>query len=454
MKLTVIACSVMLSATICFGSFFGVVCSTDNRFATGPNNSHKLAYFTEENLELERNAVTLVFQSQESIYLCVSGNGNPDHPWSRPIAYYPGKDPAITCGEDIKPHLVWVMTDTANRRLNIFYRNLDYQMVPINVSGSNQDCYHPDVWADGSGFAHIVWEEEVAPAGKQIYYRKADTNGVSGEKFQVSNGFGFCGRPAIQRFGNEICVIWEQYDPTQPYWFRIMRRRQVNGIWLAEEVLAQNRQPLAHPSLDFSLGGEHFSACWDMTTCQDMNHVSNQEVFFYGGNPGGGFPTPGASTAPVMTTIEDEYSLYLWEEDSAGVKDIYADMYCHYRGWYYRGSLRRFLGLDEAIYAPSSLGWVAVWTQGDSAPYKVMWCEFWPPVGTAEPVAPRTTRLKSTITNNLLKILDADQPSYLLNITGRKVLCLSPGTNDITGLKPGIYYLQTGKHRERLIVVR
>jgi len=452
--MAVIACSIMLTATICFGWFFGVVCSTDNRFATGPNNSHKLAYYREENLELERDAVTLVFQSQESIYLCVSGNGNPYHPWSRPIAYYPGKDPAITWGGDNKRHLVWVMTDTANRRLNIFYRNLDYQMLPINVNGSNQDCFHPDVWADGSGFAHIVWEEEVSPAVKQIYYRKADTNGVSGEKFQVSNGLGFCSRPAIERFGDEICVIWEQYDPTQPHWFRIMRRSQVNGIWQAEEVLAQNRQPLAHPSLDFSPGNEHFSVCWDMTACQDMSHVSNQEVFFYGGNPGGGFPTPGASRAPVMTTIEGEYSLYLWEEDSAGVKDIYVDLYSFTNGWCRLGSLRQLLYLNEAIYAPSCPGWVAVWTQGDSAPYKVMWSECCPPLGTAEPVALGTTRLKSTITANLLKIPDPDQPSYLLDITGRKVLCLSPGTNDITGLKPGIYYLQTGKHRERVIVVR
>ncbi len=443
MKLTV--GSVMLTVSLCLGQYqFGVVCSTDNRFATGPNNSHKLA-FSSEILDPARDTVTLVFQSQESIYICFSGNSAPN-PWSRPVAYYPGNEPAIAYGGDGNRHLVWVMIDTITRALNIFYRVLEYRMLPINVSFSGNNCHYPDVFADEQGVAHIVWAESLS-GSSQIYYQKADVNGRIGERFLVSSSGGYCLFPSIEKFGDTITVIWQEYEPSQPQPYSIVCRRQVNAVWLPENILAQSGEPLAHPSLDFSPGNEGISACWD------FEDGGNLEVRFYGGNPGGGFSTPGASTAPVMATVGGVWSYYFWEEEAAGVKDIYSHFYYFMSGWS-RGSLRQLFMLNEPVYAPNCLGALVVWTQGESAPYKVMWGFFGYPISIAEPVEPRNARLKSTIASNLLKIPDADRSSYLLDITGRKVMRVQAGTNDLTGLKPGIYYLQIGKYRGRLIVVR
>jgi len=60
-----------------------------------------------------------------------------------------------------------------------------------------------------------------------------------------------------------------------------------------------------------------------------------------------------------------------------------------------------------------------------------------------QPAAVPAARPAATIVRNVLALPDAPHAatSTLLSIDGRRVLSLRPGTNDISGLAPGVYYL-------------
>lgn len=428
---------------------FGCIGSTDVQYATGPNNSHKLA-FRSEIFEPAIDTITLVFQSSESIFIATSGRGG--SPWSRPQPLYAGHNPGIATGRNGDRQLVWEMVDTVSGVQNIFYRNLEYRMMPLNVSQSPVECQHPDVCGDYAGVAHIVWVE----AGR-LWYRRADQHGLIGERYCVSESIaGVCDLPAIEEFNDGIAVVWQSFDSTQTSPYLILRRRQVGGVWQPEEVLMESTQPLRHPSVDFSLGEESFSAGWERSV------GGNFEAYFYGGN-GGGYSTAGASTAPVLTTIRDIWSYLFWEEDSAGVKDIFTHFYYFMSGWYGRNSMRNLCSIDESMFAPNCLGALLVWTQRETAPYKVMWAFFDYPIAVEESprLKEKRRRESSPFARRVLFIPEADKlspaVSVLFDRTGKKVLNLKAGGNDVSRISLGVYFVRRrgrGSEVEKVVILR
>lgn len=425
---------------------FGCVCSTDVAFATTPNNSHKLACRAEPvGRGPQPDTVTLVVQSQDSVsaYLgIVSGlNWN----WQGPILSYSGRNPGIAWGRDNCRHLVWEMADSFGV-FNVFYRNIELRMVPLNVSRSGSPCGYPDVCTDSNGLVHVVWEEPVSGLSK-IWYRTCQRGELVGERFQVSTGSGArCRLPAVERFNDGLSVVWEEFDSTRTHPYRIMRRRQVGGVWQNEEVLAEADQPLSRPALDFGSADEDFAVGWD----RDVN--GNLEVQFYGGN-GGGYLTPGSSTAPVLAHLGSVWSYLFWEEDSLGRRDIYYHFYYFMSGWS-RSSLRTVFSITEPVYAPNCLGALVVWTQGQTAPYKVMWGFFSYPIAVKEDphVATNGSACSATVIRSVLSLPRAG--GALLDISGRKVLNLKPGANDVRHLRPGVYFVAAGSSVRRVLILR
>ncbi len=59
----------------------------------------------------------------------------------------------------------------------------------------------------------------------------------------------------------------------------------------------------------------------------------------------------------------------------------------------------------------------------------------------------------STVVCQVLKVPGEDQTAELFDITGRKVLKLKPGLNDLRGIKPGVYFIK-GKAINKVIITR
>lgn len=357
---------------------FSCICSTDVPFATGPSNSHKLA-----GAQLFFDTLGLVFQTSTDIHVYFKVD---TLPWSGPVCSHPGKDPGIDFGYDNCFHLVWVSGSD-----EILYRNLNSGMSPVKVSPTSGNCAKPDVWADSSGLAHIVWEDYTYGAPR-IYYRTANVNGTVGDTFLVSSttsgsclspSIGFCYSDTLKS-DTFLVVLWQEFDTLNSEPYSIKRRCSKNGVWLSEETLACSQFPLRNPSLGNGAFRQSqteyfydiFSAAWADSSS------GNFEAHFEGGNPGGGYPTAGRSSVPVLSTLGTTWSYLFWQEDSGGITDICHHFY--YWGWRSSGSLRRFLNINENIYSPSCFGCLLVFTQGDSPPYKVMFADFELPIGVKE----------------------------------------------------------------------
>ncbi|MEO0074237.1 MAG: hypothetical protein ABIK43_06225, partial [candidate division WOR-3 bacterium] len=412
-----------------------LVCSTDVAAATAPNNSHKLACPHHE-MVMERDTVTLVFTSSQGVNLALWQ----DYHWHQPVLLYPGDNPAIDFGEDGDRHLVWRMLDTATQRLCPYYRNLEYRMLPVQISDEGWTG-ELDVRADDSGVAHVVWSVDMGNGTSRIAYRRCRVSGTIGERFWVSTETaGLCRFPSIERYADGISVVWQQFCPGRQRPYSIVRRIQAGGVWQDPIVIMQDSLPLEHPMQDKGSSYEQMSAGWDRMV------AGNREVFFYQGN-GGGYPTAGVSTAPVLTTIGSVWSYLFWQDEQSGTEDICCHLWYEFgSGWYESRTLRQILGIHEDVRAPSCLGALLVWTQGDSAPYRIMWHNFDYPIGTQEPrLTSGTAPLLpgSTLVRGLLRLspaLGAGQ-CLLLSPDGRRVRELLPGENDLRHLAPGVYFV-------------
>ena len=59
----------------------------------------------------------------------------------------------------------------------------------------------------------------------------------------------------------------------------------------------------------------------------------------------------------------------------------------------------------------------------------------------------------STVVCQVLKVPGEDQPAELFDITGKKVLKLKPGLNDVRGIKPGVYFIK-GEKTTKVLITR
>lgn len=342
------------------------VANTNSPLATAYNNSHKIAPKYEE---YQNDTIYVVFQSLDSIYFVRTTNmGNS---WATPMPVSAGGFPAL----DICPfgfrHLTWQSPDG-----EIYYDCLDDWSPPLNVSNSSEQSFLPDIVVDSDNVKHIVWAETIG-GRDQILYRTV-ANGIPGDTACIS-GYGSAlatyGHPGISIFApdNRIYAIWDCFDSLCYSPYQIHLRYLENDIWSSTRVWA-HYLPMRHPSIDYSHGQPQDTLSFgyeDSTT-------GTSQASFYGGN-GGGHPTSGHSTYPVVSTVGPTWSYLFWQEDSVGDERIFYDLYYFNTGW-----THGVLSAQGPAKFPSVCGAYLIWTQGDSAPYSIYFADFGYPIGIEE----------------------------------------------------------------------
>ncbi|MEO0069133.1 MAG: hypothetical protein ABIK23_08435, partial [candidate division WOR-3 bacterium] len=93
-----------------------------------------------------------------------------------------------------------------------------------------------------------------------------------------------------------------------------------------------------------------------------------------------------------------------------------------------------------------------------------IWGKMNPVTGIEERLQPAAfgSRLTATIVRNVLKLETTEDRGpkteyrtqvFLVDITGRKVLELKPGDNDIRHLAPGVYFIKSGSLIDKKVVI-
>jgi hypothetical protein len=322
-------------------------------------------------------------------------------------------------------YLAWQSLDTTYNTYEIYYDCIDDWSPPMNISQSPGQSVLPDLVVDSNNVVHIVWVEEMG-GYNQIYYRLVWQN-ILGDTVRISD-FGSneaaYTHPSISIFqpDNRVYAIWECYDSLCYSPYQIHLRYKENDTWSPTTSWA-HYLTMRHPSLDYSHGQDTLSFCYEDSTS------GNMEATFYGGN-GGGYPTPGYSVYPVVSTVGYIWSYLFWQEDSAGYKDIFYDLYYFMSGWT-QGSLS---GIQESVMFPSASGAYLIWTQGDNSPYSIYFADFGYPIGIQEDRQVRKmnisarpnpfvqmTDIRCGITDKTLRTLSNDLELRIYDSSGRLV---------------------------------
>lgn len=354
------------------------VANSNSPIATAYNNSHKIAPKYEE---YQNDTLYIVFQSSDSIYFVWTTNQGLS--WTAPMPVSEGACPALDiCPSEFR-HLAWQSLDG-----EIYYDCLDDWSPPLNVSCSPDQSSLPDLVVDSNNVKHIVWVENISGRDQILYRTVAD--GILGDTACIS-GFGSTlavyGHPGISIFApsNRIYTIWNCLDSLCYSPHQIHLRYLENEIWSAPRVWA-HYLPIRHPSIDYSHGQpqDTLSFGYEDSTSGTM------QASFYGGN-GGGHPTQGYSTYPVVSTVGPTWSYLLWQDDSIGTSCICYSLYYSYSGW-----VHGILNTQESARFPNVCGAYAVWTQGDTPPYSIYFADFGYPIGIEETKSVSTEQLSVT----------------------------------------------------------
>ena len=366
---------IFLFWTLGFCQYNYTYVSSSNSFdATAFNNSHNIASpdFAEPG-----DSIHVVYHSLDSIlYTFTTDHGMT---WTIPAFLDIGNYPGIDVDLYGFRHIVWQSLDTVAGNYEIYYDCLDDYSPPVNISESPTNSILPDIVVDTSVKAHIVWVEDIA-GYNQIYYRTCQA-GALGDTLRISDvGTAEAAHsfPSISIFqpNHRVYALWDCNDPGSYSPYQIHSRYLEDSTWSLTQVWA-SYQPMRHSSLDFCHGEDSLSACWEDSIS------GNLEIFFYGGNPGGGYATSGLSYYPVVSTVGSIWSYLFWSEDSSGFEDIYYHLYYFMNGWS-EGTVRSVFSIDEPIRFPSCCGSFVIWTQGESPPYDIYFADFGYPVARTE----------------------------------------------------------------------
>jgi hypothetical protein len=389
-----------------------LICSTNVNDATGYNNSHKIAMRQELG-----DTVHIVFYSNDSVkYVRSCDRG---FSWEPIRNVAKGLYPAIDIDQRGYRHVVYEVFDTTNHTYEVYYYCLDIRSPPRNISETPGNSVNPAIVVDQNNVAHIVWSDNTY-GQYRIYYRSYDLMTLS-DTFQVSTigteaAVHSYPSIAIYQPNNRIYIIWQYYDSLCYTPYQIYSRYQESEVWQDISSMQGHWYPLRAPSLDYSHGEDELSACW-----QDSSS-GNMEAHFYGGN-GGGYNTPGYSATPVLSTIGGTWSYLFWQD---GDDDIFYHLFYFMQGWT-SGTFHQRFHISEPMYYPNCTGCYCIWTQGDTQPYELYFCEFGYPIGIAEtehhllPV--KTQPNPSSGLVNLLYILPSvsNVKVEIFNLHGKKV---------------------------------
>uniref|UniRef100_A0A7C6EMB6 T9SS type A sorting domain-containing protein n=1 Tax=candidate division WOR-3 bacterium TaxID=2052148 RepID=A0A7C6EMB6_UNCW3 len=357
------------------GQYYKSLVANTNSFdATAYNNCHKIVV---KNLTKGNDSIYVVYHSADSLFYIYSRDEG--HTWQAPIYLYPGKHPAIDMDQTGHRHIVY---ESPNNNA-IYYDCLNDAFSPIKVNVSNRICSLPDLVVDSNFVVHIVWQEDLN-GKRHIYYRNY-SNGSFSDTLRLSN-YGAVNEdntsPSISIFSpnKRIYVVWVSVDSSSYTPFHIASRYNENGNWSQLSTLFDHYRTLRNASLDYSHGSDVLSVCWEDSS------TGNLEARFYGGNSGGGYPTFGLSSYPVISTVGTTWSYLFWNEDSSDYRDIYYHLYYVTTGWYGRNTIRNLFSINESIRFPNVCGAYVIWTQGDIPPYKIYFANFGYPIGITEEI--------------------------------------------------------------------
>lgn len=191
-----------------------------------------------------------------------------------------------------------VASRSAENRTTLMYSIFDGTQwsAPLAVHDDGTADFEPEVYPDGNGGTHIIWQNAKTAFGSDISIDKMASNMElhythwNGNSFDntvaLTNNSIYESRHAIASSGNDISVVWQENSENDPVGFtgtnKICRKQFKNGTWQNTETIASEVNPIN--SIDTSYVENNNVVAYTAKTNSDNTSTDDLEVFYFDGS--------------------------------------------------------------------------------------------------------------------------------------------------------------------------
>ncbi len=365
-------------------------------------------------------------------------------------------DPSLAISGDTL-HLVWEDGRYGYAREIVYLRSTDNGVTWSTEQRLTNDDYYsrnPAVAALGS-LVHVVWSSDTV--GRELYYMRSTDNGASWvDRRQLTFDMQESWYPSIAADGPYVHIAWRDW---RDHCFEVyyLRSTDQGATWdtsalrLSEDVGTGSYNPCLCAS------DGHVHVIW-----WDTRHTPFELYYRRSTDQGTAWQPEQRLTEDTTgsynpTIIADRANVHVVWEALYGTADIYhVDSRDYGANWQPE---TRLTNVPYMSVAPSAAvldsGVHVVWTDFRDNDYGEIYYKrnlTGNTVGIENSrEAGHRPRSSTTIARGSM-VLAGCEHMWLRDITGRKVVLLHPGPNDLSALAPGIYF--TGPGNQRLVKIR
>jgi phosphoribosylformylglycinamidine (FGAM) synthase PurS component len=330
---------------------------------------------------------------------------------------------------------------------------LDTAGIVISTAASDQGS--PAVAFDGANFL-VVWYDSRSGSSYDIYGARVTPQGMVLDPagFVISQATYSQYYPALAFDGTSFLVVWDDYrgNGYDIYGARVTPQGTVldsSGI-----VISQAEDYQQYPAIGFD--GTNFLAVWE----DYRNRNDTADIYGARVTPQGTVLDPdgiavsqaeGYQQSPALGFDGADF-LVVWEDDRSGgfYSDIYGARVTREGVVFGEGPvISQECGQHDPKLARGSgsqmflvyCGWAGTVGGKTYNTYRI-WGKMDPNPGIEESPKPQASshKLGATVVRGLLRLSEAR--GELLDISGRSVLALHSGANDVSRLSPGVYFVR------------
>lgn len=177
---------------------------------------------------------------------------------------------------------------------SIFNGNSWSTSQPVSDDGTVD--YAPEVYSDGNGGAHIIWQNAKSVfgsdvtldemlSGMEIQYIHWNGNSFDNATTLTDNSV-YESRYKITASGNNISVVWQENSENDPFGLngtnKICRKLFENGVWQNTETIVAELNPINN--IDTAYIGNNNVVAYSAKTNSDKSSMTDLEIFYFDGS--------------------------------------------------------------------------------------------------------------------------------------------------------------------------
>ncbi|MEO0020138.1 MAG: hypothetical protein ABIK47_05810 [candidate division WOR-3 bacterium] len=292
---------------------------------------------------------------------------------------------------------------------------LDLNGIPISTAPGRQYC--PSVAFDGTNYL-VVWEDNRSGSSFDIYAARVSQEGmvVDTAGIPVSTAYESQRYPSVAFDGTNYLVVWQDLRRNGYYCDIYGARVSQDGVVLDPNGIRISTAAYSQKSPSVIFDGTNYLVVWE----------DNRSGSFY--NIYGARVTPGGVVFDSGLVVRQE-----WDQSVPALAcGQESGMFLVYQSW------------------AGKVG-------GKNYNTQRIWGKMNPTPGIEEYPQPEVkgSHLPATVVRNVLRWTKTEDRAqvFLVDVTGRKVLELKPGENDVRHLSPGVYFIRDGSAIERKVAI-